>query len=55
MFASGVTPCLLCASVDMTGLLAAEEILTEYLNNRDLLMSKMVHFESGQCRQFLAH
>ena len=33
-------------------LLHAEEIPSEYLNNRNSLMSKMVHFESGQFRQF---
>ena len=51
----GVSPCLLCASVDVMSLLGAEKILTEYLNNRDSIMSKMVHSRSGQFGQFLAH
>ena len=50
-----MTPCLLCASVDITSPLDPEEILTEYLNNRDSLMSKMFHFESGWFGQRLAH
>ncbi len=32
----GVTLCLLCVSVEVTSLLYAEKIPSEYLNNRNL-------------------
>ena len=40
-------PSLLCASVNVTSLLDAEKILSEYLNNRNPLMSPMVHLENS--------
>ncbi len=51
----GVTPCLLCASVEVTTLLHAKKIPSEYLNNRKLLMSKMVHFENCPSGLVLTH
>ena len=41
----GVTECLLCASVKVTPLSDGEKIITEYLNNRKLLMSKVVQLK----------
>ncbi len=51
----GVTPCLLCASVKVTSLLYAEKIPSEYSNNRNPLMSKMVDLDHGQFALFSVH
>ncbi len=52
---NGVTPCLLWASVKVTSLFHAEKIPSEYSNNRNPLMSKMVHFDNSQFGLFSAH
>ena len=48
----GVISCPICVSMNVTFLLGLEKIPIEYLSNRNLLMSKIVHFGSGQFGQF---
>ena len=50
-----ITRSPLCASVHVTSLIEAEKILSEYSNNRNSLMSKMVLLKRGQFGQDLAH
>ena len=51
----GVSPCVLCANVDVASLPRVEKILSEYSNNRHSLMSKTVLLKRGQFGQDLAH
>ena len=44
--------CLSCVSVDFSNLVRVERIPSEYPNNRNPLIRKMVHFENGQFVQF---
>ena len=44
--------CLLCVSVKVASLLQAEEIPSEYGNNRNSLTSKLELLESGSFGQF---
>ena len=48
----GVSPCPLCVSMNVTFLSVSEKVPVEYLNNRNWLKSKIVHFEKGQSGQF---
>ena len=50
-----MSPCVLGASVDVASLSGAETFLSEYSNNRNRLMSKMVLFKRGKFGQDLAH
>ena len=49
---NGVAKYVLRASFNVTSLLEALKILSEYPNNRNPLMSKIVKFQSGHFRQF---
>ena len=51
----GVARCLLCVSFEVSSLLHAEKFPSEYLNNRNLLVSKMDQFESGPFGQVKTH
>ena len=48
-------PHVSCVSLKVSSVLHAEEILAEYLNNRNSLMSKMKQFESGPFEHFQTH
>ena len=49
----GVPGCLLCVSVNVASRLHAEKISSEYLNHRNLLMSKMDRLDwEGSFRSF---
>ena len=48
----GVAPCLLCVIIKVSSLLHAEKISSEYLNNRNSLISTIDLFESEPFGQF---